>query len=204
MTSQTDTFTPNIRYDGMSSITVSALCQSKEVTPSAAYQNITADSGYCGLGIVGIKGDANLNSDNIKDGISIFGITGNYKGNGYKQFQFTNVAATSTGLTVSVGETLTLSSIVGILLSSEELVESWDTRGIIFRFVTGVYKNGTRHSSNGVNWCGLIKGSNSSVGVTALTNYFSRYYYSVSGTSITLNCDEFASGYKYERTLYYS
>ena len=188
----------------MSSIEVTALLQQKEATPSAAYQNITADNGHCGLSIVGIKGDSNLNSNNIKDGTTIFGITGNYKGSGYKQFQFTNVAATSSGLTVSVGETLTLSSIVGILLSSEELVNSWDTSGIIFRFVTGIYKNGTRHSNNGVNWCGRIKGSGSSVGVTALTNYFSRYYYSVSGTSITLNCDELASGYKYERTLYYS
>lgn len=41
---------------------------------------------------------------------------------GYKQFQFTNVTATSSGLTISVGETLTLSSIVGIMFSSEELI----------------------------------------------------------------------------------
>lgn len=123
---------------------------------------------------------------------------------GYKQFQFTNVTATSSGLTISVGETLTLSSIVGIMLSSEELTNAWDTSRILFGFVTGIYKDGTRHSDNGVNWCGHIRGSDSSCSITALTNFFSRYYYSVSGTSITINCDKLRAGYKYEGTLYYS
>lgn len=123
---------------------------------------------------------------------------------GYKQFQFTNVTATSSGLTISVGETLTLSSIVGIMLSSDELVRAWDTSRILFGFVTGIYKDGTRHSANGVNCCGDIRGDGSSCSVTALTNFFSRYYYSVSGTSITINCDELRVGYKYEGTLYYS
>lgn len=202
-TSSLTVYASSSGYDGFSSVTVNAISPTKSAqTYTPTTYNQTISSGQWLSGAQTIKGDSNLISSNIKNGVSIFGVSGSLAG--YKQFQFTNVAATSTGLTVSVGETLTLSSIVGILLSSEELVNSWDTSGIIFRFVTGIYKNGTRHSDNGVNWCGKIKGSNSSVSVTALTNYFSRYYYSVSGTSITLNCDELASGYKYERTLYYS
>lgn len=53
--------------------------QDKTVTPSATQQIITADSGYTGLGNVTILGDNNLISNNIADGISIFGVTGSLK-----------------------------------------------------------------------------------------------------------------------------
>lgn len=54
--------------------------------------------------------------------MSIFGVSGSLAG--YKQFQFTDVTATSSGLNISVGERLTLSSIVGILLSSWEFINA--------------------------------------------------------------------------------
>ena len=136
--------------------------------------------------------------------MSIFGVSGSLAG--YKQFQFTDVTATSSGLNISVGERLTLSSIVGMLLSSWEFINAWDTKRILFGFVSGIYKNlgEQRHDDNGVNLCGRIRGSNSYCSFTALTNYFGRSYYSVSGTSITINCDELRVGHKYEGTLYYS
>ena len=136
--------------------------------------------------------------------MSIFGVSGSLAG--YKQFQFTDVTATSSGLNISVGERLTLSSIVGMLLSSWEFINAWDTKRILFGFVSGIYKNlgEQRHDDNGVNLCGHIRGNNSYCSFTALTNYFGRSYYSVSGASITINCDELRVGHKYEGTLYYS
>lgn len=59
--------------------------QDKTVTPTTSEQTITADSGKDGLGTVTVSAvtaaiDVNIVSGNIKDGVTILGVTGTYEG----------------------------------------------------------------------------------------------------------------------------
>lgn len=85
----TQTVSPDSGYDGLSKVTVNAISTTyvgsgvtkkaaATYTPSTSNQTIAA-SQYLN-GAQTIKGDANLVAGNIKSGVSIFGVTGNYAG----------------------------------------------------------------------------------------------------------------------------
>lgn len=57
--------------------------QEKDATPSANGQAILPDEGYDALSRVNIYGDEDLIPNNIKEGVSIFGVAGTYSGGGY-------------------------------------------------------------------------------------------------------------------------
>ena len=71
--------TPDTGYDGLSQVIVNMITrQAKTVTPGTADQTVSPDSGYQGLSSVTVEGDADLVAGNIKNGVTIFGVTGNY------------------------------------------------------------------------------------------------------------------------------
>ena len=69
-------------YYGISQFTVQPYTlQNKTVTPSKSVQQITADSQYNGLGTVTVNAttasvDSNIQASNIKNGVTILGVTG--------------------------------------------------------------------------------------------------------------------------------
>lgn len=54
--------------------------QEKTVTPTKEGLSVVPDSGFDGMSKVTVNGDANLVPENIKEGVSIFGVEGNLKG----------------------------------------------------------------------------------------------------------------------------
>lgn len=78
---KTFTSTAGLKVTGTAKASVPAL-QAKTVTPSSAEQTVTPDSSYDGLSSVTVEGDTNLVAENIKRGVSIFGVVGSFEGSG--------------------------------------------------------------------------------------------------------------------------
>lgn len=75
----------------IASIKTGATLQSKSVTPTAAQQVVTPDSGFDGLSQVTVRGSVNLIASNVRDGVTIFGVTGTYKGETTIKSPFSNI-----------------------------------------------------------------------------------------------------------------
>lgn len=86
-TTSQQTVNPDEGYDGLLSVIVNAISPTKAAqtyTPGTTNQTIQAGRWLTGLQT--IKGDANLVASNIKSGVSIFGVMGNYVGDGGLKF----------------------------------------------------------------------------------------------------------------------
>lgn len=77
--------------------TYKPLLQTKIVTPNAAGFNVIPDSSYYGLEQVTVNGETNLTAENIKSGVSMFGIAGSYA----PSLQSKSVIPNAAGFTVT-------------------------------------------------------------------------------------------------------
>lgn len=95
--------TPDSGYDGFESVTVSAITPVKAAqTYTPGTSNQTISSGQWLTGAQTIQGSANLIAGNIKNGVSIFGITGTYNGEGFDANGAVLKVVTSTSCTILV------------------------------------------------------------------------------------------------------
>lgn len=95
--------------------------QSKVVTPGKIAQIIKPDSGYDGLSQVTVNGDADLVPGNIKSGVNIFGVDGNYEGSGGGGLTVATGSSTpESGQTIGTIET-GLSSIAYLVLYKDSI-----------------------------------------------------------------------------------
>lgn len=78
---------PDNGYDGLSKVTISAIqTQTKSATPTTSAQNVTPDAGkyltQVSVGAVTAAIDSNIQAGNIKQGVTILGVTGTLSGGG--------------------------------------------------------------------------------------------------------------------------
>ena len=64
------------RFSNMRAGGKKPVLQSKTVTPNSSGLSVEPDSGYDGLSLVTVNGDADLIADNIKKDVNIFGVVG--------------------------------------------------------------------------------------------------------------------------------
>ena len=147
--------------------------QNKTVTPSASQQVITADSGYDALKKVTVEGDADLIASNIKNGVTIFGVTGSYDAGGGSASIDTKTLTTS-GRPTSISFT----SMKGepkmfTLICTSAMSRSSNSS---YYYVAHVRYNGTNTTGN----CWRMSNGN-------WTNITSGYSFTYSGTTLTIS-----------------
>lgn len=127
--------TPDSGYDGLSKVTVNAISNTyigSGITKKSAQtyipstENQTIASGQYLNGTQTITGDSNLISENIKSGISIFGVNGTYTGSSSSGSRLAMKTGTTTSGTIDTG----LSSIKTIVIYKDSVAATGLIQGI--------------------------------------------------------------------------
>lgn len=119
-------------YDGLGTVTVNVNdapeLQEKTVTPTAQTQTVTPSADYDGLSKVTVEGDSYLKSGNIKAGVTIFGVPGNYTGEGCDHKTVERASTTITSAKNSTKNTIELTASnnqnTGLVTGSNETAEA--------------------------------------------------------------------------------
>ena len=123
-------------------IYVDPITQEKTVIPTAEQQIVTPDEEYTGLSKVIVEAiqDENLISENIKNGVNILGVTGNYVGSKYAPRYITFYAYTGTELDEEIAnlDTSNITSMACMFYNNNNL-QSLDLSNFNTSNVTSMY-----------------------------------------------------------------
>jgi hypothetical protein len=136
------TYTPAADKLGFSSVTVNVndapKLEEKYITPKTYQQKVTPNSGFDGLSTVYVEGDPDLQSGNIKTGVTIFGVAGNYTGEGCDH---TTVERATTTIEVAASEDTDTLSVHAVNNQGPGLVEADEEKDGAWTLIK-LYDNG--------------------------------------------------------------
>ncbi len=146
------TISPDSGYSGMTEVGVTVdvptevILQSKSVTPGASSQTVKPDDDYNGLSSVAVDGDSDLIAENIRYGVSVFGVEGTYNEILLQEKSVTPSTSAQTVKADSGYDGLSQVTVEG----ADDLIASNIREGVTIYGVEGSYSSGTTYQSKTV------------------------------------------------------